>query len=123
MHNNIDTHTGFAVTRDTKDRSVQLHLLSTVKSLPGRKHHQMTIAQWNIRRLLNRETTSIPGMRTALVAMELAKNNIDIAVLNETRCHASGSLNDLDYTFYWSGKPNGERRKAGVGIALKTDIV
>ena len=55
--------------------------------------------------------------------MELAKYNIDIAVLNETRFHASGSLNDLEYTFYWSGKPNGERREAGVGFAIKRDIV
>ena len=55
--------------------------------------------------------------------MELAKYNIDIAVLSETRFHASGSLNDLEYTFYWSGKPNGERREAGVGFAIKRDIV
>ena len=55
--------------------------------------------------------------------MELAKYNIDIAVLSETRFHASGSLNDLEYTFYWSGKPNGERREAGVGFAIKGDIV
>ena len=61
----------------------------------------MTIAQWNVRTLLDRET---------LVAKELAKYNNDIAVLSETRFHASGSLNDLEYTFYWSGKPNGEER-------------
>ena len=39
-----------------------------------------------------------------------------------TRFHVFGSLNDLEYTFYWSGKPNGER-KAGVGFAIKRDIV
>ena len=55
--------------------------------------------------------------------MELAKYNIDIVLLSETRFHASGSLNDLEYTFYWSGKPNGERREAGVGFAIKRDIV
>ena len=52
----------------------------------------MTIAQWNVRTLLDRETTNRPERRTALVAMELAKYNIDIAVLSETRFHASGSL-------------------------------
>ena len=123
MYNNTDTHTGSAVARDTKDRSVRLHLPSTVKSQLGRKHHKMTIAQWNVRTLLDRETTNRPERRTALVAMELAKYNIDIAVLSETRFHASGSLNDLEYTFYWSGKPNGERREAGVGFAVKRDIV
>ena len=55
--------------------------------------------------------------------MELAKYNIDIAVLSKTHFHASGSLNDLDYTFYWSGKPNSERREAEVGFAIKKDIV
>ena len=90
---------------------------------PGRKHHKMTIAQWNVRTLLDIETTNKPGRRTSLVAMELAKYNIDIAVLSETRFHASGSLNDLEYTFYWSGKPTCERRDAGVGFAIKRDIV
>ena len=123
MYNNTDTHTGSAVARDTKDRSILLHLPSTVKSQLGRKHHKMTIAQWNVRTLLDRETTNRPERRTALVAMELAKYNIDIAVLSETRFPASGSLNDLEYTFYWSGKPNGERREAGVGFAIKRDIV
>ena len=55
--------------------------------------------------------------------MELPKYNFDIAVLIEIRFHAPGSLNDPEYTFYWSGKPNGERRKAGVGFAIKRDIV
>ena len=80
-------------------------------------------AQWNVRTLLDREITNRPERRTALVAMELAKYNIDIAVLSETRFHASGSLNDLEYTFYWSDKPNRERREAGVGFAIKRDIV
>ena len=123
MYNNTDTHTGSAVARDTKDRSILLHLPSTVNSQLGRKHHKMTIAQWNVRTLLDRETTNRLERRTALVAMELAKYNIDIAVLSETRFPASGSLNDLEYTFYWSGKPNGERREAGVGFAIKRDIV
>ena len=123
MYNNTDTHTGSAVARDTKDRSVRLYLPSTVKSQLGRKHHQMTIAQWNVRTLLDRETTNRPERRISLVAMELAKYNIDIAVLSETRFQASGSLNDLEYTLYWSGKPNGERREAGVGFAIKRDIV
>ena len=55
--------------------------------------------------------------------MELAKYNIDIAALCETRLSESGSLNDLEYSFFWSGKPEGERREAGVGFATKKDIV
>ena len=44
----------------------------------------MTIAQWNVRRLLDREATNKPERHTELVAMEHAMYNIDIAVLNET---------------------------------------
>ena len=55
--------------------------------------------------------------------MELAKYNIDIAALCETRFSESGSLNDLEYSFFWSDKPEGERREAGVGLAIKKDIV
>ena len=83
----------------------------------------MTIAQWNVRTLLDKEATNRPERRTALVATELAKYNIDIVVLSETRFHASGSLNDLEYTFYWSGKPNDERKETGVGFSIKRDIV
>ena len=95
----------------------------TVKSQLGRNQHNMTIAQWNVRTLLDMEITNRSERRTALVAMELAKYNIDIVVLSETRFHASGSLNNLDYTLYYCGKPNGERREAGVGFAIKRDIV
>ncbi|KAK2177246.1 hypothetical protein NP493_610g00011 [Ridgeia piscesae] len=52
--------------------------------------------------------------------MELAKYNIDIAALCETRFLESGSLNDLDG---WSGKHKGERREAGVGFPIQMDIV
>ena len=50
------------------------------------------------------------------------KFNIDFAVLSKTRFHASASL-DLEYTFYCSDKPNGEWREAGVGFAIKRDIM
>ena len=29
----------------------------------------------------------------------------------------------LEYAFFWGGKPKGERREAGVGFAIKQDIV
>ena len=71
----------------------------------------------------NREGADRPERRTALVAMELTKYNIDIAALCETMFSESGSLNDLEYSFFWSGKPKGERREAGVGFAIKNYIV
>ena len=55
--------------------------------------------------------------------MELAKYNIDIADLCETRFSESGSFNDLEYSSFGSGKPESGRRVAGVGFAVKKDIV
>ena len=55
--------------------------------------------------------------------MKLAIYNIDIAALCETMFSESGSLNDLEYSFFWSGKPEGERSEAGVGFGIKKDIV
>ncbi|KAK2178133.1 hypothetical protein NP493_560g00012 [Ridgeia piscesae] len=54
--------------------------------------------------------------------MGLAEYNIDITALCETRFSESGSLNELEYSFFLSGKPEGERREAGVGFAIKKDI-
>ena len=46
--------------------------------------------------------------------MDLAKYKIDIAALCETRFSESGDLNDLEYSFVWCDKPEGERREAGL---------
>ena len=59
----------------------------------------------------------------ALVAMELAKYNIDIAALCETRFSESDSLNDFEYSLSRSGKPEGEKKEAGLGFAIKKDII
>ena len=124
MYNCMKHHTGSAVVRVTKDRAARPHIPSSVENQPGRRRSQLlTIAQWNVRTLLDREAADRPERRTALVAIELAKYNIDIAALCETRFSESGSLNDLEYSFFWSGKPEGERMEAGVGFAIKKDIV
>ena len=125
MYNSTKHHTGSAVARVTKDRAARPQLPSTVENQLGRRRRRqlLTIAQWHIRALLEREAADRPERRTSLVAMELAKYNIDTAALCETRFSAYGSLNDLEYSFFWSGKPEGERREAGVGCAIKMDIV
>ena len=126
MHNCTKLHTGSAVARITKDRAARPHLPWTVENHTGkrrRRRHLLTIAQWNVRTLLGQEGTDRPERHPALVATELAKYNINIAALCETRFSESGSLNDLEYSFFWSGKPEGERREAGVGFAIKKDII
>ena len=78
-----------------------------------------------MRTLLDRDTTDRPERRTALVAAELARYNIDIAALSETRLAEEGQLTEIGagYTFYWIGKNIDEKREAGVGLAIKTKLV
>ena len=63
--------------------------------------------------------------RTALIACELARYNIDIAALSETRIPDEGSLVEMGtgYTFFWSGLPTGARRIHGVGFAVRTALL
>ena len=53
---------------------------------------------------------SVSLIKQTVVAMELAKYNIGIALLSETCFYASGSQIDLEYTFYLN-KPNVKRRE------------
>nr|VZI08871.1 unnamed protein product [Spirometra erinaceieuropaei] len=61
----------------------------------------------------------------ALVARELARYKVDIAVLSETRFSEQGQLEEVGagYTFFWSGRPTAERRDADVAFAIRNDIV
>ena len=70
---------------------------------------------------LDREVADRPERHNVLVAMELAKFNIDIAALCETWFSESGSLNDLEYSLFWSA--NSKEKEAGMGFAIKKDIV
>ena len=63
--------------------------------------------------------------RTALFACELARYNIDIAALSETRLPDEGSLVEMGtgYTFLWCGLPTAARRIHGVGFAVRTALL
>lgn len=63
--------------------------------------------------------------RTALIARELQRYNVDITALCETRFSEIGQLSEVGggYTFFWKGKPEGEPRQAGVGFAMRTNLV
>ncbi|XP_042591969.1 uncharacterized protein LOC109084930 [Cyprinus carpio] len=71
------------------------------------------------------ETPDRPHRRTALVALELARYDIDIAALSETRLHGEDSLTEVGawYTFFWKGVPEGIRRNHGVGFAVKSKLL
>ena len=74
--------------------------------------------------MLDNARADRPERRTALVAKELARYNIDIAALSETRRAEKGELTEPGggYTFFWSGRNTDERREAGVGFAMKTHL-
>ena len=50
---------------------------------------------------------------------------IEIAALSETRFAEIGEIKEVGagYTFFWSGRKTEERREAGVGFAIKSDLV
>ena len=79
---------------------------------------------WNVRTLLDREASTNPERRTAIVAKELSRYHIDIAAFSETRLSEEDHLTErgAGYTFFWKGKPEGEKRDGGVGFAIKTDL-
>ncbi|CAH8572038.1 unnamed protein product [Dicrocoelium dendriticum] len=86
--------------------------------MPARK--ALSIGCWNLRTLLDRNSSERPERRTALVAMELARYHIDIAALSETRLAEQGKLHEAGagYTFYWVGNAASAPREHGVGFAI-----
>ncbi|XP_026502255.1 craniofacial development protein 2-like, partial [Terrapene carolina triunguis] len=87
-----------------------------------KKLRKLTIGVWNVRTLMDREAVARPERRTALIARELVRYNIDITALSETRLPGEGFLSEPGggYTFFWKGKTETEDRTHGVGLAIKT---
>ena len=65
-----------------------------------------------------------PQRRSALVASELARLDMDIVALSEVRFAEKGSIREggAGYTLFWSEKNKDERRLSGVGFMIKTSI-
>ena len=61
--------------------------------------------------------------KTAIISRELARLNVDIAALQETRLAGSGSLKEKEYTFFWHGKGEDEPREHGVGFAIRNKLI
>ena len=81
------------------------------------------VASWNVHTL---EDTGLGARRrTALIACEPARYNIDIAALSETRLPDEGSVVEMGtgYTFFWSGLPTVACRIYGVGFAVMTALL
>jgi len=74
--------------------------------------------------MLDADDSHRPVRRSALIAHELSRLDIDIAALSEVRFPEVGSLleHGAGYTLYWSGKPATERRLSGVGFMVRNSI-
>lgn len=85
----------------------------------------LTVGAWNVRTLMDTSGSKRPERRTALVGRELARYNLDVAVLSETRLANTGQVLEVGagYTFFWSGRGQEERCDAGVGFAVKKHLV
>ena len=85
----------------------------------------MNFAAWNVRTLMDTRNDNRPERMTAIVGYELARYNIDVAALSETRLAETGDLTEVGagYTFFWSGKGKEEPREAGVGFAIRSALV
>ena len=63
--------------------------------------------------------------KTAIINKELARLNIDVACLQETRLADthSGSLMERGYTFFWQGLSQDEPMQYGVGFAVRNSLI
>ena len=84
---------------------------------------KLKLANWNVRTLL--DGGDRPERRSAMVALQLASYDIDVAALTETRLEGEGSLIEQGqgYTFFWRGVPSGQPRIHGIALAIKNKIV
>ncbi|XP_068674690.1 craniofacial development protein 2-like [Montipora foliosa] len=104
----------------SRDRRVSHFAIDDREREQAPKHMQLTIGSWNVRTLMENTNTDRPERRTALVARELSRYNIDMAALSETRRAGEGQLTEpTGGSFFCSGRNEEDRRVAGVGIAIK----
>ena len=81
------------------------------------------VASWNVCTL---QDTGLGARRhTALIACELARYNIDIAALSETRLPDEDFLVEMGTgcTSFWSGLPKVAHRIHGVGFSVRTALL
>ena len=85
----------------------------------------MKIGAWNVCTRMDSAGSGRLQRRTALVGRELGRYGIKIAALGETQFAEIGEIKEVGtgYIFFWSGRRSEERREAGVGFAIKSDLV
>ena len=76
----------------------------------------------NVRSLLDftnpKYPSEAPPRRTAVCNLEFRRTGAAVVAISESRLPDQGSIVESDYTFFWSGKPEGTPRFGGVGFAV-----
>ncbi|PFX21972.1 hypothetical protein AWC38_SpisGene13526 [Stylophora pistillata] len=74
--------------------------------------------------MLHSDDGARPQRRSALVARELSRLNVDIAALREVHFAEEVSVVEPGegYTLFWSGRGKEEQRQSGVGFMMKNAI-
>lgn len=97
-------------------------MISGISMSSGRNNHsndqKLTIGCWNVHILLDlKENRAL--RRTALVAKDLHKYQLDITALLKTRLHDSDVLREKEYALYrWGYKANQNASLPGIGFKL-----
>ena len=95
--------------------------------LPHSRRHprfrRLVVASWNVRTLLESKRTTVRP--SAIVSRELARYNIDIAALSETRMLGENMFEEVGagYTFFLKGNPLDGKCYHGVGFAIRTELL
>uniref|UniRef100_A0A8D8R0B9 Craniofacial development protein 2 n=1 Tax=Cacopsylla melanoneura TaxID=428564 RepID=A0A8D8R0B9_9HEMI len=92
------------------------------------KQDKLKLVTWNIRTLQDSKSqnkSNITPRRTAIIARELNRYNVDIAALQETHLKENGQIEEVGegYTFIWSGCKPEEDNYYGVAICVKTRLI
>ena len=85
----------------------------------------LRVGCWNVRTLLDKPFNDRPERRTALLAREVGRLNMDVVSLSETRLAGEGQREEVGggYTFFWRGNDEGGKREAGVGFAVRSSLI
>ena len=85
----------------------------------------LTIGTWNVLAILDNLSANRPERRTALITRELDRYDIQISALSETRIANEGQLSEkkAGYTLCVCGRGGDESRDAGVGFAIKSNLI
>eukprot|EP00061_Rhincodon_typus_P012500 g38271.t1 len=80
---------------------------------------------WNVSTLMGPAISEHPEGRTAIIARELKRCQVNPADLSKTHLADEGQLKMVkdSYTFFWKGKIADQLRIHGVGFAIKNKLI